>query len=276
MVDYEPPDSSLADKVKRADAESERQHARLRGQPPAALKAVVRDPNEPYAARGNAMLLLLQHRDPELPEIVLGLFDDPDQSLWRLVIRCYCPDDARIRSRLLALLDDENEDNWSEAAVALARRSGHSLLPRFEGWLREGDRPHRNVAVECLKALNSPEANRVLQEYWDRGDGDEKQRLLVAAALLSAGDDRGRTILEAAARGVQGGTSVFAATAIHAVDRREGLNLMMHILDEGDLEARQSMVTQIGSFAQLPHAFTAEGLDEARSWVRSELQKLGV
>ena len=48
---------------------------------------------------------------------------------------------------------------------------------------------------------------------------------------------------------------------------------MMHILDDGDLEAKQAMVNQIWNFADLPHAFTADGIHEARVWVQSEMEK---
>jgi hypothetical protein len=47
---------------------------------------------------------------------------------------------------------------------------------------------------------------------------------------------------------------------------------MLHILKEGDLEAKQGMVNQISNFENLPHAFTAGGCDEARAWVESQLE----
>ena len=54
--------------------------------------------------------------------------------------------------------------------------------------------------------------------------------------------------------------------------RQDGLKLMLHILNEGDLEAQQGMVNQIWNFEQLPQAFTANGCDEARAWVESQLE----
>ena len=51
-----------------------------------------------------------------------------------------------------------------------------------------------------------------------------------------------------------------------------GLRCMIHVLDQGTLEAKQAMVLQISSLAgQLPHQYTADGIHEARLWAETQL-----
>ncbi|HJZ56065.1 MAG TPA: HEAT repeat domain-containing protein [Gemmataceae bacterium] len=230
-----------------------------------------RDPQEPEAARAQALLFLLTRRDPEMPGILLELFEDSNQRLWRLVVRSYRPDDPRVKEKLRRLLDDVDEQNWSEAAMALARLQDRTLLPQLEAWVRRADRPHRNAAVQCLKAFDSPRARSLLRDCWDRGLGNEEDRLVLAEALLDLGDNSGSAILEATARAARGAWSVVAATTIYCQDSRRGLEFMLGILDTGDLEAQQSLVSQIWNLTRLPHAFTADGIHEARAWIESQL-----
>jgi len=188
-----------------------------------------------------------------------------------MLLRSYRPNDDRIRDRLRRFLDDPREKSWSEAAVALARYQDQTILPQLESWLREGDRPRRNVAIECLKLLDVPEGRLVLRNFWDQNLGDEEDRLVVAAALLTLDDLRGLSHLESNARAAKASWSVFAATSIYFHDFRRGLELMLGILHEGDLEARQSLVSQIWNLTDLPHAFTADGIHEAQVWIESQL-----
>jgi HEAT repeat protein len=270
-TEYAAPDPAVAELVYRSEQESEREHRRLKDTSSDRLKAVVRDHREPEAARGNALLFLLTRRDPEMPTILLELFDDPNQNLWRSVIRAYRPDEPRIKEKLRRFLDDAHEQSWSGAALALARLQDSTILPRLQTWLLAGDRPHRNVAVQCLKAIDVPGAHALLRSGWDHGFADEEDRLVLAAALLDIGDLRGLAGLEAAARAAKGAWSVFAATSIYCHRSRRGLELMLGIIDDGDLEAQQSLVSQVWNFAKLPHAFTADGIHEARAWVESQL-----
>ena len=269
---YEAPAPEIAEFVHRTNAECDRQADRLRDAPPDELKRVVRDRSESTAARGNALLSLMRVRDPELTDLILELFDDPDQDLWRMAICGAKRSDPRVREKLRNLLDDPDDRNWSEAAVTLARTGEHSLQDRFAAWLETGDEPHRNVAIECLKSLKTPASQAVLENYWSRGAGDDETRLVAAAALLDLGNPCGRESLEAEAQRGRGSWSVFAATSVYIVEPSRGLPLMLHILDHGDLAARQAMVSQIWNFAHLPHAFTADGLAETRVWVESQRQ----
>jgi hypothetical protein len=106
---------------------------------------------------------------------------------------------------------------------------------------------------------------------WDHGLGDEEDRLVLAAALLDLGDKSGTATLEATACAARGIWSVFAATTIYFHDSRRGLEFMLGILNRGDLEAQQSLVGQIWNLTHLPHAFTADGIHEARAWIESQL-----
>ena len=48
---------------------------------------------------------------------------------------------------------------------------------------------------------------------------------------------------------------------------------MRHVLDNGDLDAKHSMVNQICyNFMHSPHAFTADGIHEARLWIERKLE----
>src|SRR5262245_40011901 len=118
---YKAPDPGVAEFIYRSEQESQCQERRLKDATSDLLRAVARDPQESEAARGNALLFLLMRRDPELPELMLELFEDSNQRLWRQVVRSYRPDDPRAREKLRWLLDDIDEENWSEAAMALAR-----------------------------------------------------------------------------------------------------------------------------------------------------------
>jgi hypothetical protein len=179
-------------------------------------------------------------------------------------------------------LDGPDLENSGEAAVALAIAGEASLIPRFADWLNNGDETHRNVAIEALRFLKSPEALAVLQQFWDEGKGDDETRLCVAGALFNSGDPRGREFLEAIALRAQGLSSVLAATFVYVAGRcsenpdgphrQDGLKLMLHVLNGGDLKAKQGMVNQIWNFEHLPNAFTHDGCDESRAWVESQLE----
>jgi hypothetical protein len=273
LDDYAAPDPRAGEVVYRAEQEAERQRHRLTGAAVDRLRAVARDPGEPEAARAEALLGLLLRRDPEMPDILLGLFADPNPGLWRLVVQCYRPADPRVIDHLRRLLDDGLAENWSEAALALARLRDPAVLPRLADWLRAGDRPRRHAAVQCLRAFDAPAARAMLRARWDGRAGDAEDQLVLAAALLGLGDPIGAALLDATARAAKGAWPVFAATAIYTHDPHRGLELMLGILSAGDLEARQGLVSQVWNLTDLPHAFTTDGAHEARAWVESQLAR---
>lgn len=98
---------------------------------------------------------------------------------------------------------------------------------------------------------------------------------MLAVALTRLGDRRGWPGLVETARRADSAWSVVSATHIGFSDPALGLGLMRHILDHGSLEAKQAMVSQIWNFAHVPHAFTADGIHEARLWVEERLQQPG-
>ncbi len=50
---------------------------------------------------------------------------------------------------------------------------------------------------------------------------------------------------------------------------------MLHILEVGTLDAKQAMVLQTSTLAgHLPHAYTADGIHEARLWLESQLANI--
>ena len=213
--DYVAPDPEMANFVARSNAECDHARERLKDARVSEMKQVFRNKTESNAVRCEALLELFSSRDPELDDLLLELFDDPDQQLWQTAFTCYCSKDARILKRLADLLDDPDDEKWSTAAVALARVGDESLSPRLVEWLRTGDEAHRNVAVESLKMLRKPSATAALSDFWDQGLGDEETRWVVAAALFDLGDARGRLMLESLARRCEGSWSVFAATSIY-------------------------------------------------------------
>ncbi len=281
--DYKTPDPALGDWVDRQNAESEADALRLENASPVELKAVIRDAGATQSSRMNALMFLRIQKDPEFLDVLLDLFDDLDQHLWHEIHPSKSmQQDSRFRQKYFEKLDGPDLENSAAAAVSLAIAGEVSLIPRLADWLNNGDEPHRNVAIEALRLLNSPDALAVLQQFWDEGKGDDDTRLCVAGALIQSGDPRGRSVLEATARRAQGVWSVIAATCVYVAGRcsknpddlhqQDGLKLMLHVLNEGDLDAKQGMVNQIWNFEHLPHAFTADGRDEAQAWVESQLE----
>lgn len=281
-TEYIAPDPKIGEFVARSNLECDRQAERLKSVSSDELKRVLRNRSESDAARSNALFYLLINKSPELPDIVLELLDEPDCQLWHQVI-CYRTfnQDPRINRRLHEMLTSDDENLWPEAAAALSRSGDVSLLPMLQSWLFEGDEPHHNVAVECLRIMKCDESLALLRRFWDEGRGDEELRLSIAGAMLDRGDERGRTLLFEAADRATGVWSVVAATLVYTAGkddfhRRDGLTLMRHILTTGDLEARQKMVQQVSNFTHLPHAYVADGLAEALVWVDHQLeQQLG-
>lgn len=281
--DYEAPDPDLGDFVHRTNMELEEDARRLEHALPEELKTVIRDKNATRSARMNALMYLRIQKDPEFVEVALDLFEDPDQQLWHAIHPSKVMlQDFRLRQKYLKKLDGPDLENSGEAAIALAFAGDASLIPRFTNWLNQEDEPRRNIAIEALRLLKLPDSLTVLQQFWVEGKGDEETRLSVAGALLDSGDLRGRNFLEAIAQRAEGLLSVAAATLVYVADRsnnaadgphrKNGLKLMLHVLNAGDLAAKHGMVNQIWNFEGLPHAFTADGCDEARVWIRSQLQ----
>jgi HEAT repeat protein len=269
----------------------DRAHERFKNAPIEQTKGVLHNPGELPEARRYALKVLLTRRQAaEMTEALLRLFDDPMPDLWQSAIKSYClPEslrphvppgawidpDPRVLERLRGMLDEPRGRSWSEAACALARVRDEAILPKALEWLDRGDEFHRNVALECLVQIGHADALRHLVDAWEAGGRNEGDRLVLAVALLRLRDRRGWPHLVEAARRADSAWSVMSTTHIATSDPALGLGLMLHILDHGSLEAKQAMVSQIWNFAHFPHAFTADGIHEARLWVEERLRQPG-
>jgi hypothetical protein len=268
---YVPPDPAFAERIYQEDRESDEQRRRLEHASSSVLAQVLLDPAESRAARENAMLFLGMRRDPALKDLLPRLFDDPD--MGEQATRWSRHSDPEILKRLRALLDHPNSRIRSQAALALVRQKDPTIRIRLLSWWHDGDEGRRNVAIQGLMRLDSDEARNLLRDRWEAGGQEEEERLVLAAFLLQLRDRRGLPLLEAAAQRAEG-NSVFAATTIAQYDNAErGMRYMLRIADHGDREAKQSLVSHAWNMTRLSHAFTADGIYEARAWVEQQLEK---
>ena len=272
--------AQVAEHIHRGEAEAEQERRRLEAADDATLRRVLSDRVASRAARLTALGTLVSRlrRDRALSELLLPLFDDPDDELARQAISYAPPFDPRMVERLHALLDDPREGHWSTAAATLARHHDRAILPRLLAWFRDGDRPHRNVAFAGLAWLLGPDDRRaLLQAAWDQGGRDDDDRAMLAGGLLDLGDPRGVPFLESLARRADHPVvAPFAVETIRAHDPARGLELALWVLDHGDPpEVKWGMVERIARAARLPHDWTADGLAEARNWVEQQLRALG-
>jgi HEAT repeat protein len=259
---------------------------RLRAASPEQLKQFARDANEPAVARTAALARLevseLGHPvvplDPEVPDILLGLLGDPDPEARRMALQCSSSVwfDPRVVERVHSLLDDPDVYVHVEAATVLAMRHDETVLPYLLRWFHGDDQPHRNAATQGLRLLDTPESRRVLREGWAQGGRSEEDRIGLAMTLLMAGDPCGVPLLKDVARRADSDWSCAAAEILYhsAAHQTDSLELMREILDRGSLEAKRHMVGWISnrSWPRLSHAFTADGIHEARCWIDQQLQ----
>jgi hypothetical protein len=150
------------------------------------LRGVANDRGRPRTERLAALRLLAfrLRTEREFADTVIGLLDDSDPVIVQEAIRSSPPFDARIGSRLKGLVDDPREEVWTEAASVLARRKDRALLARLVVWLREGDRPHRRMAVSLSAWLLDLETRLTFLERCMALDKlDDDDRAFVAAAI---------------------------------------------------------------------------------------------
>lgn len=266
MISYVPPPPDVAERIYRETRDSEEQRCRLEAASSEELKRVLLDRAESAAARSNAELLLLLRREPAMGELLPQLWEDP--VLGRLAVQ-HCPlTDAATVERLRALLDHANL--WSEASLRLARHRDEAIRPRLLEWWHSGDEAHRYVAIQALMVLDAATAGQLLRVRFDPAAADDTN-IVWAAFLFQLGDARGLPLLQATAERATGARAVFAATALADYDALLGACLLLRIIDQGDLEARQHLVSHVWNRADLPHAFTADGIHEARAWIEQQI-----
>lgn len=276
MIDYVPPDLAAAERVRLAEAESESERRWFEQVASEQLQRFLLDREEPSATRQNALAVLLArlHKSPDFPEgltvLLEPLIDDVDVDVAKTAIAHFPLTSDHALARIRGMLDSPWAVLRAEAAAALARAGDASLFQRLLGWFHGGAETDRSAAIECLVTLQTAEARSTLIDAWEQGGRGRGDRVTLSTALLRLGVLRGIPFLEEVAQEARGAWSVTAATWIYYHQRARGLRLMRDILARGDLEARQSMVMQIASLTTLPHVFTAEGLSEARDWVRRQ------
>jgi hypothetical protein len=284
MSDFIPPDAAVAewvDKQRRAEKALER---RLRDASPEQLEQLARDANEPAEVRISALSRLVdpfgrsavvpEHR--ELADMLLGFLADLDPEMRRMALhlsRHFWPN-PRVKERVRCLLDDAEIHVRAEAAMVLAMKHDAAVLPYLLAWFHGDDQPHRNVAMQGFRWVNTPEARHVLRESYEQGGRGKEDRIGLATALLWAGDPCGVPFLEEVAHRAKGIWSVVAVSALYGSYRAKCLKLMRWVLDRGDQEAKRGMVSQIYTFSchQLIHAFTADGIHEARCWIDHQME----
>jgi HEAT repeat protein len=280
MSECFPSDSEPAEYVRRLEEEMDAQRRRLEPLDAEELKRILRDPSGPTAARQIAMeQLTLRFRkavsfDATQIDCLADLVADPNPAIAEMAIK-HCPlRDEHLRAQVRALLDSPRDRIRAAAAVALARAGDETILPKLLDWLEGPSEPMRNLAIEGLHALDTPESRSALEAAYREGGRDENDKTVLAIALLRLGDTRGLPFLEAVARRAQGPWSVTAAAWIYDHEPREGLQLLLHILERGDDEAKRCVVNQIWSRSRprIAHPFTSEGLGESRAWIEAQLR----
>lgn len=280
MAECLPPGSDPAEYVRRLEAEIDAARRRLEPLGAEELKRILRGRSEPRATRQIAFEKLI-HRflgsdefHAMLVDWLADLMADPDPAIADMAIN-HCPlRDERHRAQVRELLDSPRDRIRATAAVALARAKDETILPKLLEWLDGPSEPMRNAAIEGLQTLNTPETRAALETAYQQGGRDENDRTVLAIALLRLGDTRGLSFLESVARRAQGPWSVTAATWIYDHEPLKGLDLLRHLLDQGDDEAKRYVVSQIWNWSRprIAHPFAAEGINEARTWIEERLK----
>jgi hypothetical protein len=273
MAEYMPPDPVWVNQVHKNDQESQAHFERLTNLPAEDLRRVLGEGAAEPLARQNALLILLMRKDTGVAEILPALFEDP--KLGEMAIK-YCPlTDPKVVARLHDLLDHPKARIWSAAAMALACAKDQPLRQLLYDWFHGDDTERRSVAIQAWIEFDPVYAHRLFLEDWEKGGRDEDDRLVLANALLRLGNTQVVGFLEAAARRAEGSRSVFAAWSVAQQSTVQGFRLMQWILDHGDSKALGALVMQAWNLepSKLPHAFTADGLNEARLWVKQELEQ---
>ncbi|HTQ39771.1 MAG TPA: HEAT repeat domain-containing protein [Pirellulales bacterium] len=284
MNNYIPPDPSVGDAVRHRNDALRAIHNRLGLLSDEELRSVLAGDPDP-ASRPVALGLLFSRlakaagrtpdtRNARLVELLGGLLNDPHPDIAKSAIRhCRLTYERHIEAVRAALDHPENRVQ-AEAAIALAKIKDAKIFDTLQQWFDRDEQGFRNVAIEALKTLGTDEARDTLIESYEKGGRNEGDKAVLANALLRMGDERGVNFLNSLAIRAQGRWSVFAATALYIANYSDaGLRLLLHILENGDNEAKQRMVNQICyNWIHSPHAFTGEGIHEARRWVQGKLK----
>lgn len=278
MRDYTPPDSTVADLVYAREKELEDARREVQGLEPWELRRRLYSQSESTAVRLESLLKLLRQlprnesRAAKLMELLEPLLSDSNPAILCQAIKL-CPRcSSELAAKLRTLTHSANASVRSEAFLALAQRGDPETLESCIERFVCSDQSERNLAIEALCVANTPESRRRLLDGFEHGYRGEQDRVTLGLALLRLGDERGLPLLKEVAQRANDAWSVAAATWIHVYRPVEGLRLMRHILDSGTAAAVQMMVLQISSLADVAHAYTADGIHEARLWIDRQLE----
>jgi hypothetical protein len=283
VTDYVPPDRSGAEYVYRKNEVLRVIRNRLGPLSDKELKTIAENRNESTARLVAIGLLLMRVRETadrnretiklHVAELLGEFLDEPDPHVATMAIR-QCPlIDQQHIEKVRGQLESSDDHVKAAAALALAKINDPSVVPKVLGWFDGDNAGLRNVAIAGFKTLNTEQARNVLVAAFEEGGRGEEDRIVLATALLRMGDTRGLEFLVGIVRRARGALSAMAATCVYAEhEADEGLRLMLHVLDNGDLDAKRLMVWQICySFMHSPHACTADGIHEARFWIERKL-----
>ena len=273
MTNYLPPDPSVGEFVHRKNEVLRECLEQIENLNDQELRDLVNDGKQSSDLRVIALLQLVPRRDRDSrAELLCDFLDDPDPDVSAAALS-HCPlIDKRSIEKARRMVGSPHGRVKSEAVVALAKWGDQTILSQLLEWFAGDDEQNRNLAIEGLKTLASDEAKLHLEQSYEQGGRDDMDRAVLAIALLRLRDERGVDFLKTVAERAQGPLSVMAATWLYGEYKPDtGLKLMLNLLDNGDLEAKRGMVNQVWNFAHLPHAFTADGIHEARLWVQQKL-----
>ena len=280
MQDYIPPDPAVAEFVHAREKELEAARRALQGLEQSELRRRLYSPSEPTAMRILSLSMLLRGvkrdatRKAELADLLEPLLDDADPDILCQAIGLCPVRSEEIIAKLRALTHSTNLRVRSEAIVALARQRDPETFVLCTASFQGSDQSERHLAIGAFQIFDTDESRKLLVEGLENDYRGEEDRLALAIALLGLGDERGLPLLREVAERASDTWSVAAATWIYAYRRIEGLHLMRHILNSGMADAKRMMVLQIAGLAEVVHAYTADGIHEARLWVDRQLESM--
>lgn len=270
MTDYVPPDPSEVECFQRMHEEMRQYQQQIEHLDDQELMELVSDRKQASILREVALHQLVHQRGRKesLTDRLRDLLDDPDPRVAAKAL-FHCPlTDERSLEKARRMSKSTNYSVRGQAVIALGKAGDQTLLPQLLEWFAGDEK--RELAIEGLVALATEEAKLQLKQGYEQGGCDDRDRAMLAIALLRLKDERGVDFLKTVAKRARGDLSVAAANWLYCeYDADIGLQLMLHILDDGDGEAKCGMVQQIP--AHLPHQFTADGIHEARLWVQQKL-----
>lgn len=153
------------------------------------LSDIVSDRSIPLPDRKRALDALSERwvGEPQFSELLLSLLNDPDDEITPEAIAAAPPFDASVILRLRQLLGDTRPVVWGSAALALARKKHHEILPLMADWSRRGDAARRRVGLSAVGFLLTPEPHLAfIESICEDGPRDDLDEAVLVQALRVA------------------------------------------------------------------------------------------